>query len=427
MEQLKLNMIPNGVNPVFHASQNDKNRQIRFVLDETLSGEDVTIEYHTPDGASYGNVQLSVSGSVITDYIPNDALKSAGIVTGEVTIDGRGSLNFFVNVEKDAYEGGDLIPHTVSGAIANFETNIVAPMQSITAEIVAVQDLHGYTHPWTGGGGKNLIDKKALMQPCALSSGTRVYAQLFNTSAAFSLYVVQEGLDPTSTSNWTSFLSLSTTKVNNTLPFNISHIGISNSAYSSLGTGNIMVSLSDITEFEPYENICPISGFNQAVITHADGDMQTIDTLTATFGTTVYGGVADVTGGVVEVTHVAVKISDMTWTASGDFFYSSLPLKRVGNTTFLCECLRVVDVASVSAMVNGDIKGHPSNTNMYIKNTYWATATDLYNAIGNYYIVYELATPTEIPITPDTLNTISGVNNVWSDTGDIEVTYLVEE
>jgi hypothetical protein len=155
--------------------------------------------------------------------------------------------------------------------------------------------------------------------------------------------------------------------------------------------------------------------------------MQTVDTASVNFGQTVYGGVADVTGGNTTSKYERIKISDMTWMASGDSFYSSLPHKKVGNTTFLCECLRVVDVASVSAMVNGDIKGHPSNTNMYIKNTDWASETDLYNAIGNYYIVYELATPTEITTTPENLTAISGENNVFSDTnGDTTVEYYIE-
>ena len=167
------------------------------------------------------------------------------------------------------------------------------------------------------------------------------------------------------------------------------------------------------------DNVRPITGYSSCTITVADSEDTPVNTVTVSFGQTVYGGVLDVINGKLTINYDRIKISDMTWTASGDFFYSSLPLKKVGNTTFLCECLRVVDVAGVSAMVNGDIKGHPSNTNMYIKNTAWASATDLYNAIGDYYIVYELATPIEITLTPAEVDTILGANNVYADTGDI--------
>ena len=38
-------------------------------------------------------------------------------------------------------------------------------------------------------------------------------------------------------------------------------------------------------------------------------------------------------------------------------------------------------------------------------------------------VVYELATPIEIQITPEEINTLIGVNNIWADTGDVSVKY----
>lgn len=145
------------------------------------------------------------------------------------------------------------------------------------------------------------------------------------------------------------------------------------------------------------------------------------ETYNLPFEQTVYGGSLNVTTGELTVTYQSIKIKDMNWTASGDFFYSSLPLKKYGNTTFLCECLRVVDVAGVAQMVNGDIKGHNSNTNMYIKNTAWSTVSDLVAAIGDYLIVYELREPISVQLTPTQINNLLGLNNLYSDTGDITV------
>ena len=177
------------------------------------------------------------------------------------------------------------------------------------------------------------------------------------------------------------------------------------------------------------DNVRPITGFTGANIHVADNETpHIIDNVTAISwqdeAGTVYGGELDVTSGKLVSKYARIKISDMTWNIGSGFFYSSLPLKKNGVTNILCECLRVVDVSSVSEMVNGDIKGYPGNTNMYIKNTDWASATDLYNAIGDYYIVYELATPVTYQLTPTEIKTILGVNNIWADTnGDTSVVY----
>jgi len=40
-------------------------------------------------------------------------------------------------------------------------------------------------------------------------------------------------------------------------------------------------------------------------------------------------------------------------------------------------------------------------------------------------IIYMLATPIEIDLTPTTITTQGGTNNIWSDTGDVELQYRV--
>jgi len=39
------------------------------------------------------------------------------------------------------------------------------------------------------------------------------------------------------------------------------------------------------------------------------------------------------------------------------------------------------------------------------------------------YLCYELAEPVEYTIDPQNLGTLYGTNNIWSSTGDVEVTY----
>ena len=52
-----------------------------------------------------------------------------------------------------------VILETASGAIASFSDGADnMPIKKLVAQIEPMQDLHGYDHPWPGGGNKNLID-----------------------------------------------------------------------------------------------------------------------------------------------------------------------------------------------------------------------------------------------------------------------------
>ena len=51
-----------------------------------------------------------------------------------------------------------VIYDTASGSVASFPDGADGlPLVSLTAQIEPVQDLHGYSKPWPGGGGKNLF------------------------------------------------------------------------------------------------------------------------------------------------------------------------------------------------------------------------------------------------------------------------------
>ena len=294
MEQLKLNMIPNGVNPVFHASQYDKGRQIRFVLDETLSSAEVTVSYRAKDGTEYGNVQMSVSGNAITDTIPEEVLTDYGIIEGEVNIDGIGSLNFFVEVEKDAYDGGVITTQTASGPIATFETNIETAFVSLKSDITPVQDLHGYSKPWSGGGGKNKLNCTVTTQTkngvtltvvknsanqvtqinvtgtatagvsftlgtATIEAGTYVLNGYSGGSSVGTKYINYSGIANAYGSNVTSTISETKTTT--------ASLQIANGAETGF-TIYPMIRLSGTTaDYEPYSNICPISGFSALNVT----------------------------------------------------------------------------------------------------------------------------------------------------------------
>lgn len=58
---------------------------------------------------------------------------------------------------------GNFIYETASGSMASFsDGGDSLPVKSVSVNVDPVQDLHGYSKPWTGGAGKNLIDYSNL-------------------------------------------------------------------------------------------------------------------------------------------------------------------------------------------------------------------------------------------------------------------------
>ena len=428
-ENVNICITPKGDKPVLHFSQFDNERvfTVTVLADDGESAVDLTdldIEFRLRKTDSHVVTisPISVVSNVITFMTTEQMCACCGQNIASVVLmkDDMiiSTLDILVDIQRDILSGG----LTSESDIRNLTTQI----ETIIPEVLA-DDYYTKTEV------DELIDDIPTFDPTNYYNKSDVDGLLADKADADDVYTKTEAdnllvdkadkSDVYTKAQTDSLLFFKVDKINDTtasdLPADI--VTITNAGNDCpLSELTVAVTAVQAGSGTPApDNVRPISGFSSCTITVADSDDTPVNTVTVNFGQTVYGGVADVTGGTVTSKYVAVKISNMTWTASGDFFYSSLPLKKVGNTTFLCECLRVVDVASVSAMVNGDIKGHPSNTNMYIKNTDWASATDLYNAIGDYYIVYELATPTEITLTPAEVDTISGINNIYADTGNI--------
>lgn len=453
MEQLKLNMIPNGVNPVFHASQYDKGRQIRFVLDETLSSAEVTTLYRAKDGTEYGNVQTSVSGNTITDTIPEEVLTDYGIIEGEVSIDGIGSLNFFVEVEKDAYDGGVIVTQTASGAIATFETNIETALVSLKSDINPVQSgtgtpspqnirpISGFSALNVTRTGKNKLNYDAW-KTTGITRGTAVWENNGVTLTATSndcFTIANERIPVTEgeiiTLSWeedtnqegiiyifpngsNSGLVRVSNRVQKyisyTVPSGVTFVtfrfGVANSG-DTIAYKNIQIEKgSTVTDFEPYNG----------------------QTVTVNFGQEVYGGVADVTNGKVTITHLIKRIDDLNWYYNSTYAFFSAGLSDlidgyseldIKSSTF--ESIYGRSNTNMADAPNGTI--NHLNTTVKVKDTDYTDATAFKTALANETIWYKLATPIEITTTPENLTAIVGENNVYSDTnGDTTVEYYIE-
>lgn len=162
------------------------------------------------------------------------------------------------------------------------------------------------------------------------------------------------------------------------------------------------------------------------------------NTYAIAFGQTVYGGVLDVTRGKLHVTHGKYTL-DNTATA-GQFDINTyadrnrisyVPYQSDGKTngTFKADKLETAPNAP-GGIGTGDyqIFGSTTAPHLWITvPTTIATVADFLTYISSnpIEVVYELATPIDIDLTPEVISAVVGTNNVFADCGQTTVTCLI--
>ena len=136
---------------------------------------------------------------------------------------------------------------------------LAVPAAALSVALEPIQDLHGYDNPWAAGGGKNKINAPDITLAAA--------GDIYNGAC-----VLEAGTYTLSSSNTTVSVSVAgetgAMPITFTLANDISTIQIES---SGAGTFNdIMIeSGSTATTYEPYSNICPISGrTGSSVVAH---------------------------------------------------------------------------------------------------------------------------------------------------------------
>lgn len=187
----------------------------------------------------------------------------------------------------------------VSGPVANFKTSLELPLKSLEVDVNAVQDLHGYDNPWVGGAGKNQFKITATSQTIngvtftindngtvtingtATGENARLDLGLYTFKANTS--VIINGLPDSVTTNEDVILGyqgygtvnvrtreLSITRSSESDWENLVYIGVYEGKSVNNLTFSPMIRFSSVTDatYEPYENICPISGWNEISLVH---------------------------------------------------------------------------------------------------------------------------------------------------------------
>jgi hypothetical protein len=342
-------------------------------------------------------------------------------------------------------------------------------MPSLKIGIEPVQDLHGYDHPWAGGAGKNLfphlsnqtvygvtltVDKDGtitLNGTCTESYNFMVGGTL--EAGNYSLCDFAEGQWPSNyvrTQIYGENVILLATQ-NSTLSQRVANATSANGGavtfrirvekgftYNNNKLKPMLVkeTVSTMT-YEPYSNICPISGWSEANVVVSpttsaeDGTTYTIEFRDGDNPLTVYGGTLDVTSGELVVDRVKIDMGDLGWAydASYDRFASdSIPNTEAPSgariTSFISSIYEVVsDGRPISQITSGEMyssfNSAKTNAIVIVHDNRFTDATLFKNAVTGQSFVYKLATPQTYHLTPTQIRTLVGNNNIWADTGDI--------
>jgi hypothetical protein len=292
-------------------------------------------------------------------------------------------------------------------AEASFSDGAEASLVVCVIGIVPTQDLHGYSKPWAGGSGKNKLDA---------STATT------NTLNGVTFTVVRNDanevirIDVTGTANAGTTFSIGTATIeagayifsgytdgSNVGTKYINYSGIVN-AYGSdaiatiteTKTTTVTLQIANGAEtefsiypmirestapsgFEPYSNICPITGYTDVTVTVASTSGGSGDDTTVSLGRTVYGGTLDVANGKLTV----------TWD-------------------------------NIASYAGETLKGE------------WLSSMDEYDALSTpttgAQVAYELATPQTFNLTPTQVKTLLGQNYVSHDGGGtISLVYIKKD
>ena len=207
------------------------------------------------------------------------------------------------------HEVGHINPSEIPTKIETLTgANVVASdaMKTDATELVLnfepTQNLNGYSKPWAGGMGKNLLPFGDITNECVDSNGDVIFIDYSLPAGTYYF----SGIPVDGYSQITlkqSDDTLATARINNV--FTISNDVVSVSWPYQI-TRNIQLEAgTEKTDFEPYSNVCPVGGYSSFTVKQKgdSGFEKTIPISINADDDTVYKGTLNVTTGTLTITH----------------------------------------------------------------------------------------------------------------------------
>lgn len=177
------------------------------------------------------------------------------------------------------------------------------------------------------------------------------------------------------------------------------------------------------------ENIRPISGWTEVtVFVSPTEDEEDATTHTTDLGRTVYGGTVDLVSGQLVDNMAIVDGGTLNWSYDPNWHGFVATIADFNNPNvynvlpnLICEKYETKVYNGTSPCITswGGLGAHL----VLIRDDSFTDATAFKTAMNGVQLCYELAEPQTYTLTPQTINTLAGVNNVWADSGDVTVTF----
>jgi hypothetical protein len=170
------------------------------------------------------------------------------------------------------------------------------------------------------------------------------------------------------------------------------------------------------------------SGIFEGVLTADDFEPYNGQTYTIDLDGTRYGGTLDVVSGELTVDRVEVDLGSLTWTtlASGRHSAFISDGKFAPTNTDIANALssqyKVTSATDIPNIDSSFCYGANGVANLLINDSRYngEDASDFKTHMSGIQVVYELATPQTIQLTPTAVNSLLGTNNLWADSGDVQ-------
>ena len=202
-------------------------------------------------------------------------------------------------------------------------------------------------------------------------------------------------------------------------------------------TGKYQISTASFSSWTPYSNLCPISGWTALdVYDEPDYDPTAQPMTTLSFGTTVYGGTAEVAedGSVTRTATMAeVDMGSLSWGYNSSYGFITTSLRdSIKNApdfstkgNLVCSIFKTDTYGSITGNQTNYCIGVSGGNYGYVvvSDSDYTDKDSFTTAVTGQKLVYELATPIVIHLDPvEPPKAVQGINTIWSDSnGDVTV------
>ncbi len=155
------------------------------------------------------------------------------------------------------------------------------------------------------------------------------------------------------------------------------------------------------------------------------------ESITRTYGTTIYGGSDDVTGDGAVSTYNLVNLSDLSWSDQGtpNTYQATISDLIVPNNDIVCSHYPTTEATTSAAnMPDKSIKtyGLSNLHTAIVKDSDYPTLASFTASLTGVQLAYPTTSPTPIPLTAQNITLLHGDNVLTTDADSIEASYSAD-